>query len=90
MKWVEMRGEAKAWFEKGVNQGASYMLVACNIKGKYYPIFVFPEQDIEVEVVRFIKSKDTLLGVIILSDNPDHQINTILRPPNMITSKIEN
>jgi len=80
------------WFVEGIHRGARYMIVVFDQgEQEERPIFVFPEQDIQVEVVKQISSKlIQLRGVLDLIDDPLRQIAVINLPDNMVVSRVVN
>lgn len=93
MKCLKSQPKAKEWIAEGLDRGASHLIVLYNtLESEYTPAFVFPEQDIEFEVVRLIENSNgnMMIGVICLYGHIDEQVETVLRPPHMVVSRIEN
>ena len=82
---------AREWFEIGKDVGASYLIIFYDLLEKEHrPNFVFPEQDIEFEVIKLTHKDNIILsGIVYLFDNIK-SIDLIFRPTNMVTSRVEN
>jgi hypothetical protein len=96
MEWIEIRHTAKKWFEEGRNRDASHLIINYSTSEcRYYPVFVFPDQDVEFEVIKSLypggsDNGDLMVGVLSLLDDMDVQINTVLRPMGLVVSRVEN
>lgn len=48
------RGEISNWFDRGVAEGAAFMIVACDtFDWDDYPVFVPPADDLQSSVARY-------------------------------------
>jgi len=94
MKWMEDCQAAKGWFEQGRNMGASHLIVFYNtLEQEHRPLFVFPEQDIELEVLKILRvckgTNTMMVGVLSLVEDVNN-VDAIFRPINVAISRIEN
>jgi hypothetical protein len=48
------KGDLRGWFDRGVQQGAKYMIVVCDtFDWDDYPVFVSPDEDIAAAKKRY-------------------------------------
>jgi len=78
------------WFVEGIHRGARYLIIIFDqYEQEERPVFVFPEQDITVEVVKQINNQTVQLKAVVdLLDDAKRQILAINRPEKMFTSKV--
>lgn len=64
------------WFDRGVEQGATHMIVACDdFDHEDYPVYVKPEQDVAAEEARLRESSmQRVMEVYNLSMDRDQQL----------------
>ena len=80
------------WFVDGVHRGARYMIIVFDKNElEERPIFVFPEQNIQKEVVKQIENVSVdIKAVMDLLDDIDRQILSIIIPEDILVSKVVN
>jgi hypothetical protein len=91
MEWMRRCQTAREWFKNGCDRGASHLVIFYDfLEKEYRPYFVFPEQEIEIEVIKIInRTSCALVGVLSLSDDVTC-VDTIFRPISMAISRVEN
>jgi hypothetical protein len=94
MKWMEECQTAKEWFKQGNDLGASHLIIFYDeMENEHRPLFIFPEQDVEFEVLSIIrryKNKSTrMVGVVSLIESIEN-VEAVFRPMNVAISRIEN
>jgi hypothetical protein len=74
----------REWVQEGKGRGASHLII---IRDDYYdcesPIFIFPEQDIQEEIIKAMQS-GWVVGVTILGEN-----STNLLTGPILVSRVE-
>lgn len=91
MEWMDRCQKAKEWFKSGHDRGASHLIIFYT-EQEYHPYFVFPEQDIELEVIKLLHNKlynARMIGVLSLCDDIKC-VDVIFRPSSMAVSRVEN
>lgn len=94
MNLPEMRQTAEKWAEDGIDIGASHLIVIYDVlNSEYRPLLVFPEQDVELEVVKILfhsNNEYMLMAVLLLSNDVNSQLSESLKPLHMVVSRVEN
>lgn len=95
MDWLEKKKFAETWFQEGTARGATHLLILYDVLlCEYRPVFIFPEQSVESEVMRMIfhneKKEDMLIAVIPLSEDMERQLLMAFKPIHMAVSRVEN
>ena len=81
----------KSLFTDGVGRDASFLIMGYDKHFKEeFPVYVFPEQDIEEEVLRLLDGGYEITLMLSLTRSFDEQLNMALVPLNRLISRIEN
>jgi hypothetical protein len=80
------------WFVEGVGRGARYMIVVFDLpENEERPFYVFPEQDIQLEVAKKIEDETVDIKIVMdLVQDKEEQIRYALMPNYVVKSRVMN
>ena len=83
--------EIRNWFLEGVARGVAYLMVVYdNSEQIWRPIFVYPNQNVQSEVMRVVSDgRLKMESVLTLADDMESQVK-IAASANIVVSRIEN
>ena len=83
--------EIRNWFFEGAARGAAYLMVVYdNPEQIWRPIFVYPNQNVQSEVMRVVSDgRLKMESVLTLADDMESQVK-IAASANIVVSRIEN
>lgn len=75
----------------GAARGAAYLIVVYdNLEQIWRPVFVYPDQNVQSEIMRIVGDARLRMGsVLVLADDMESQVR-IAASANIVTSRIEN
>jgi hypothetical protein len=82
-------GRLCEWFAHGMDMGARYMMIVFDIRmAEMRPVYVFPEQNIQQEVVDRAEDPEIDLKIVMdLNQDRDVQIVAAIRPEVVVSSR---
>jgi hypothetical protein len=83
--------ETRNWFMEGVARGAAYLImVHDNCEQIWRPLFVYPDQNVQHEVMRIVGDMRFRMGsVLTLTEDMESQVMFAVST-NVVVSRIEN
>lgn len=70
------KSEISSWFDRGVESGATHMIVVCDtFDYEDYPVFVMPDDNIETKLIQYRGNMQRVMEVYNMKLDKQTQLN---------------